>query len=227
MDEAKDFWETQYTQATPWTAESGHDLVDSSGGGDATGHTGSPKTPENSEHGSDAGLMSNTECSVQSKTDMWEERLRMGVRNHPVDGGAAGDVAEVQLSVESSSKVYRTMSLWEEKTSARSTPNTPNASPRLPHRSTKSDVMPGTIQLAKQLWEERTSPCVSANHSPVRRLSAGEENLAGGFGNGETPVGTLTRDFLMTLERESDETSDNVLADRLASVSQTKMLFEQ
>ena len=224
MDEAKGFWETQYAQATPRMAEVGHDLVDSSGGGDATSHHESPKTPENSEHGSDAGLMTHTECSVQSKKEMWEERLRMGVRNQPVDGGAAGDVADVQLSFEGPSKVHRTMSLWEGKTSAH---NTPNTSPRLPHRSTKSDVMPGTIQLAKQLWEERTSPCVSANHSPVRRLSAGEVNLTGGMGNGETPVGTLTRDFLMTLERESDDTSDNVLADRLASVSQTKMLFEQ
>ena len=38
----------------------GHDNVDTSGGGDATSHHESPKTPENSEHGSDTGLKKTT-----------------------------------------------------------------------------------------------------------------------------------------------------------------------
>ena len=60
VDETGGFWETQYAQATPRKEELSRDNVDASGGGDATNHTGSPKTPENSVHGSDTGLKKTT-----------------------------------------------------------------------------------------------------------------------------------------------------------------------
>ena len=178
----------------------------------------SRESRDGSEHSSDP------ESSVQSKKEMWEERLRIGVRNLPVDannGGGGGDATDVQLSAQELSNVQRTKSLWAEKAH-----RSPSSSPRLPHRSTKSDVNPGSIQLAKQMWEERTTLAPGADHSPARRLSVGD--VSGDNSDNEAPSQRpITREVLMTSERDCENTSDNVLAESLPSVSQTKRLFEQ
>ncbi|KAK2186404.1 hypothetical protein NP493_201g02019 [Ridgeia piscesae] len=229
IDEAKGFWEKQYTETMQKRTGSTHSRT--AGGVAAVVQDGRVnfdraeirESRDGSEHSSDP------ECSVQSKKEMWEERLRIGVRNLPVDannargggGGGGGDATDVQLSAQELSNVQRTKSLWAEKAH-----RSPSCSPRLPHRSTKSDVNPGSIRLAKQMWEERTTLAPGSDHSPARRLSVGDVS-ADNSDNEASSQRPITREVLMTSERDCENTSDNVLAESLPSVSQTKRLFEQ